>query len=123
MVKVVIGIGANCGDRENSVRKALEWLKTILIQVKCSEIYETPCVNQTGRPYMNAVVSGVFQSTGIDLEDMLKDKERLMGRTAECKEKGDVPVDLDIVMLDGEIVRPWDYRQKFFRIGFSQING
>ena len=121
MVSVTISIGSNCGDRKTLVKEAMEWLKTILVQVKCSDIYETPCVLKTGEPYMNAVVSGFYQGIGYDLEDSLKTKEKEMGRTAECRERGDVPIDLDLVICDGDIVRPRDYKQKFFQIGFSQL--
>lgn len=122
MITVVLGIGSNCGDRKESVEKTVSWLRTILIQVRSSEIYETPCALKAGRPYMNAVVSGVFQGDGFQLESLLKDREYEMGRTSECREKGDVPVDIDIVICDGEIWKEWDYRQKFFQIGFSQIS-
>ena len=121
MVKVVIGVGSNCGDRRKSVSEAINWLKTLLIQVKVSDIYETPCARKTGKPYMNAVLSGVYQGIGYDLEDILKEKEIKMGRTSECRDKGDVPVDLDIVIMDNDIIRQWDFRQKFFQIGYTQI--
>lgn len=71
---------------------------------------------------MNAVMSGVFQGIGYDLEDKLKEKEKEMGRDSRCREKGLVPIDIDIVICDGEIWKDWDYRQKFFQIGYSQLN-
>lgn len=101
--------------------EAIYWIKTILNQTKCSEIYETPCALQQGKPYLNAVVKGFYQGTGQELEEILKDKEREMGRTSKCREKGEVPIDIDIVILDGDIAKAWDYRQKFFQIGYSQI--
>lgn len=121
MLTVVISVGANCGDRENNVKATVDWLKSILIQFSASDIYETPCARKSGKAYMNAVVKGVFQGTGIQLEEMLKDKEHEMGRTAESRLRGDVPIDIDIVILNNEVVKPWDARQKFFSIGLSQI--
>ena len=122
MISVVLGIGSNCGDRRESVEKAVKWLETVLMQTKVSEIYETPCANQGKRPYMNAVMSGYFSGDAFRLDDLLKEHERAMGRNAECREKGDVPVDIDIVICDGTIFKEWDYRQKFFRIGYDQIS-
>ena len=122
MVSVVISIGANCGDRSALVSHAISWLESILTQTKCSDIYETPCALQQGSPYLNAVIEGFYQGTGIQLEEMLKDKEFEMGRSQHCREKGEVPIDLDIVILNGDIAKTWDYRQKFFQIGYSQIN-
>lgn len=122
MVSVVISIGSNCGDRKSNVALALHWLKSVLIQTNSSEIYETPCALQSGIPYMNAVIEGFYQSTGIELEDLLKSKEHEMGRTPRSREVGEVPIDMDIVILNGNIEKAWDYRQKFFQIGYSQIH-
>lgn len=121
MISVIISIGSNCGDRHALVEKAIEWLNTILMQTKASSIYETPCALKSGTPYMNAVVKGYFSGNGFSLDDLLKEKEHKMGRTAECREKGQVPIDLDIVVCDGEILKSWDYRQRFFQIGLQQI--
>lgn len=122
MVSVVIGIGSNCGNRKLNVERAISWLGTILIEAKSSEIYETPCALKVGKPYMNSVVKGFYSGTGIQLENNLKEKEREMGRDSECREKGDVPIDMDIVVMDGGVIKNWDYRQKFFQIGFQQIS-
>lgn len=121
MVSVVISIGSNCGDRKKSVSEALNWLKSILMQTECSEIYETPCARSLGTPYMNAVIKGFYSGDGIDLEDLLKDKELQMGRTSQCREKGEVPIDMDIVLMNNEIIKTWDYRQRFFQYGFKQL--
>lgn len=126
MVKVVISIGSNCGDREALVEEAISWLKKLLVQSKCSSIYETPCAKNTDKPYMNAVVSGFYQGEGIDIKDtlesLMKEKEHQMGRTAECREKGQVPIDMDLVLLNGDVIKDWDYRQKFFQIGYQEIS-
>lgn len=122
MVSVTICIGSNCGDRKNYVLNAVEWLKEILIQTKSSSVYETPCALKSDKNYYNAVVTGYYQSIGEDLDMILKDKEREMGRDSQCRHLGLVPIDMDIVILNGEIVKPWDYKQKFFKIGYSQIS-
>lgn len=121
MISVIIGIGSNCGDRYKHVSEGLSWLKTVLMQTECSEIYETPCALKQGKPYLNAVIKGFFSGDGFQLDDILKEKERAMGRDSECRQRGDVPIDMDIVVCDGVIRKPWDYRQKFFRIGLAQV--
>ena len=121
MISVVLGIGSNCGDRKANVEEAIAWLKTMLTQTSCSDIYETPCAGKEGTPYMNAVMKGIYQGIGYELEDLLKEKERQMGRNTQCRQKGEVPIDIDIVVCDNAVWKPWDFRQKFFSIGFSQI--
>lgn len=122
MISVTISIGSNCGDRKGSVVKAIQWLETILMQIRCSEVYETPCALHEGKPYINAVMEGFFSGDAFQLNDLLKEKEREMGRSEKCREKGDVPIDIDIVICDNVVYKPWDYRQKFFNIGYSQIS-
>ena len=121
MVSVIIGVGSNCGNRKELVETAISWLKGILMQVECSDIYETPCALKVGKPYLNAVVKGFYNGDGMQLQDVLKDKEKVMGRTAACRDKGDVPIDMDIVVCNEEIWKEWDFRQKFFKIGYDQI--
>lgn len=121
MVSVVISIGSNCGNRQSNVEEGLIWLKSILMNPKCSEIYETPCALKTGKAYLNAVISGVYEGPGYELDDRLKIKEHEMGRDKNCRDKGDVPLDMDIVIENREVIKDWDYRQKFFQIGYQQI--
>ena len=122
MISVVISVGSNCGERQVNVENAISWLKSILMQTECSDIYETPCAKSIGKPYMNAVIKGFYQGDGMQLEELLKDKEYHMGRTSECRGKGEVPIDMDIVILNGDIAKPWDYRQKFFQLGYSRLS-
>ena len=122
MITVVLGIGSNCGDRVRNVEKAMDWLSTVLAVEEHSAIYETPCAKKIGRPYMNAVVSGKFEGTSDELDLILKNYEKEEGRDKRCRERGDVPIDIDIVIAEETIIKEWDYRQKFFQIGFSEIN-
>ena len=122
MVSVTISVGSNYGDRYALVENAVAWLKSILMQSTNSSIYETPCALKEGKPYVNTVIKGFYSGDAFQLEDELKDKEIEMGRNAERRQKGEVPIDMDIVLLNGDIVKSWDYKQKFFRIGFSEIS-
>lgn len=117
----MISVGANCGDRKGEVSAAIHWLGSLLKIEKASDIYETPCVGEDGRPYMNAVVSGTFNGPIEDLEKELKRYEVMVGRDLDCRDRGDVPVDIDLVICDGKIIKEWDSRQKFFRIGYDQL--
>ena len=71
---------------------------------------------------MNAVVSGKFEGTPDELDLILKNYEKEEGRDKQCRERGEVPIDIDIVIAEEAIIKEWDFRQKFFQIGFSEIN-
>ena len=67
------------------------------------------------KPYTNQCL-GVSQ-----LNALLKQHEIAEGRTDEMRARKQVPIDIDIVIYDGEILRPNDYNQAFFQKGWKEI--
>lgn len=119
----VLSIGSNCGDKQGHVRECMDWLMSHSeVNVsKCSHIYETPELHGKGTPYCNAVVE---ITTGLTLEkltELTKDYEILCGRDCDCRKQGLVPIDVDVVIWNGKIIRPKDFACEFFRIGFSVL--
>ena len=124
-LEVVIGLGANCGDRRKGVAEAIEWLRDRLSAVKASGIYETPPYGHTGTPYMNAVVIGVYtrsDSLG-DFECECKRYEIECGRDELARSQNLVPIDIDIVIAGDKILRQADFSRSFFQIGYKQLRG
>ncbi|MBD5172621.1 MAG: 2-amino-4-hydroxy-6-hydroxymethyldihydropteridine diphosphokinase [Bacteroidales bacterium] len=121
-ISVVVSLGSNFGLREESVSNAIDFLRSLKEDdFEVSHIYETPDIHGLSHPYMNAVA---FFSTSIALKDLsiiFKDYEILHGRTPEMRLKGLVPIDIDIVIVDGNIIRPKDFRCDFFRIGYESL--
>lgn len=145
-LEIVIGLGANCGDRRKSVAEAIKWLKSMLRDAKASEIYETPAYGHAGSPYMNAVVIGTYPTS-----DSFGDSKCALGHSeylrnqfensleyfeGECKryeiEHGrddlsrklnHVPIDIDIVMAGEKVLRQADFSRSFFQIGYQQLRG
>lgn len=121
MNHIVLSLGSNDGDRVRNVLCALEWLSSFISKIENSPVYETP--DHTGHSgcYVNAVVEG-FTSYGSDeLNLLLKDYEIKAGRTVEKRAAGLVPIDIDIVVWNGDVVRPRDFSRKFFSIGYQMM--
>ena len=117
----VLSIGSNTGDKIKNVENAVKWLAKLLDSTTSSNIYETPEIHGKYATYMNAVVSG---ETDLEYEDVLrltKEFEIENGRTKEGRERGFVPIDIDIVIYDENVVRPLDFVKSFFQIGFNLI--
>ena len=121
MNEVWLSLGSNCDDRARNVEKASEWLPEVIESCICSHIYETPEIHGIGTPYYNAVVRGETKLDISELNRMLKEYEVLSGRDLSARERGEVPIDIDIVIWNKEIVRPKDYFHTFFQIGYSEI--
>lgn len=122
-VEVVLSVGSNCGDRHLLVKDGLAWLKNCLSQAVASSIYTTGDCHGGPRDYYNAVVKGSTSLRIYELEKLCKEYEINHGRSSEARTHGDVPIDIDIVIYDGNVVRPKDFRQQFFQIGYQEITG
>ncbi|MDE7408549.1 MAG: 2-amino-4-hydroxy-6-hydroxymethyldihydropteridine diphosphokinase [Muribaculaceae bacterium] len=120
--EVILCIGSNCGDRVDNVSAGLEWLSGILRDFRHSPIYATPDCHGGMREYMNAVASGRTDKTPSELERICKDYETACGRDSAARALGDVPVDIDIVVYGGAILRKRDYGSEFFQKGFLSLS-
>lgn len=120
---VAVSLGSNFGDRSGNVARALDWLSGQMIDCRCSHIYETAEVSGLGSPYMNAVLLGRTSSDRDSLVAATKDYELVNGRTPESRGRGEVAIDIDIVVWDGSVERPVDFSREFFRIGYRAVRG
>lgn len=118
--RAVLCVGANLNG-ESNVPLALAIIAGMMTDVRKSEIYSTPAVGGGERPYVNAVVEGDVCMEMEAFNGLLKKMELDFGRTPEARSAGYVPLDVDIVMWDDTVVRPNDYSQRFFQIGYSSL--
>lgn len=121
MSEVVLSIGSNLNEGHMMVEKAIHFLESRLSDLQASEIYKTDSVNLSGAIYFNCVVEGLFKGTPEELQTECKKFETLSGRNEEYSKRGIVPIDIDIVIADGKILREWDYHQKFFQKGYRRL--
>ena len=119
--EAVFSIGSNIGDRKTSVEAGIEWLSGILEDFCASPVYATPDCHGGSREYLNAVAKGSTRLNPLQLEEMCKVFEWSCGRDSEAREKGKVPIDIDLVVYDGHVLRPKDFSCEFFRIGYSYM--
>jgi 7,8-dihydro-6-hydroxymethylpterin-pyrophosphokinase len=100
----------------------IEWLCQHLDNAIVSQVYETAADNGSAGTYLNAVM---MADTDIDtlprITRMLKQREAACGRNLMSKITKAIPIDIDIVMFDGEVVRPDDFTKAYFRIGYTQL--
>ncbi len=121
-MNIVISIGSNVAQRRARVEQAIVWIKTILEETECSDIYETAPLNGSGSNYVNAVVRGETELSLFGFIALTKEYERQQGRDDEARKRGEVVVDIDVVIADGEIIRLRDYNCYFFRKGYDSLS-
>lgn len=119
--KAVLSLGSNCGDRETNVTNVLTELSGMFGDMRNSGIYETPEIHGKGAPYMNAVVECAVSLDFDRFNALVKEMELRNGRTAQARARGEVPIDIDVVIWDCSVIRPADFSREFFQIGYRRI--
>lgn len=107
MARAYVGLGANLGDRDGTLRRALELLAaTPGIEVAAvSSFRETDPVGYVDQPrFLNAAAALDTALSPQELMDVLLAVERELGRTREGPRFGPRTVDLDLLLYGGEVV-------------------
>jgi 2-amino-4-hydroxy-6-hydroxymethyldihydropteridine diphosphokinase len=101
---VAIGLGANEGNREKSLRRAVEAVAEHLTNVRVSAIYETSPVGgpPDQRDYLNAVIVGRTRLSARALLTFLRNSEIAAGRGPGGPRNNPRPLDLDILLYGEE---------------------
>lgn len=121
MNRLILSLGTNSADREWQMSQAIKRMKQLFKKTVVSEVYEVPAYNGVDAPYLNAVI---VAATTMELEEtnaLLKQWEVLCGRTPASKLQGVIPIDIDVVMWNDDVLRPVDYSRSYVSIGISRL--
>ncbi len=99
----------------------MDWIASHFTALAMSDIYSTPAINGKGNDYTNSVMKIECELEHDDLKAQFKQYEKDCGRTPESKILGIVPIDIDIVTWNEEILKPSDYSREYFQKGLKQI--
>jgi len=111
-VRAYVGVGANLGDRERTIRRAIDILAAQpgIELVGVSPLRETEPWGPVEQPaYLNGAVALDTELAPRDLLDVLLDVERRLGRDRSTEVRfGPRTLDLDL-LVHGELVcdEPW----------------
>lgn len=115
----VVSIGSNTPERRSNVAAAIERLSTqIDIEFK-APVFESSPLSGKGSDYANSLVAGTTALTCEQLTLWLKQDEIACGRDLAARERGDVPLDLDIVYFDGTCLRPAETTRPYYQRALS----
>lgn len=119
--RVVIGLGSNTENRYAMMHEAVAYLVSMLENVTVSEIYPTEPECDARHQYLNAVLTGETDTGRDELTEVLKNYERIQGRTEDGKLRDIIPIDLDLVVYGDEVLRPDDFKRRYFTTGYRQL--
>lgn len=103
---VVIGLGANLGDRKRTLVAAVAGVRALVTITRVSALYETEPIGPPQPDYLNAAIRGLYSGSPVSLLKGLLEIERSLGR--ERGERwGPRLIDLDILWISGiEVALP-----------------
>jgi 2-amino-4-hydroxy-6-hydroxymethyldihydropteridine diphosphokinase len=101
VIRVVVGMGSNVGDRLAHLQAAAQKLAKIAHVERASHIYETaPMGGPEQGAFYNAAVRVTYDGQPIDLLDALQSIELMLGRVRQ-ERWGPRTIDLDILWIEG----------------------
>ncbi len=107
MARAYIGLGANLGDREAAIRRALELLggRPGVAVAAVSSLRETEPWGFAEQPrFLNGAAALETTLSPRELLDVLLAVERELGRTREGPRYGPRTIDLDVLLYGDELV-------------------
>ena len=107
MTRAFVGLGANLGDREETLRRAVELLgaEPELEVVALSTLRETDPVDYLDQPrFLNGAVELDTPLSARDLLERLLGIERALGRDRTGPRFGPRTVDLDLLLYGGDTI-------------------
>ncbi len=104
--RVYLGLGSNLDDRAAQLRNALDALRVGGVAIDTvSALYETPPWGVTDQPaFLNAAASGETALEATAILELAKRIEADAGRDFEAPRWAQRPVDIDILLIEGETV-------------------
>lgn len=106
-VKVLLSIGANLGDRLNSIKKAIHFLEhsSFLNKVKISSVYESEPLGVPEQPwFLNLSISAYTDLSAEELLFFAKSIEYFCDRKRRQKWH-EREIDIDLILYGSDIIR------------------
>lgn len=121
MHSAIITLGSNLPCRADILRDTIARLRAVVTVEASSGIYDADDDTGRGPVYANEVLA---VATSLPMEAMAqyaRGLEAAAGRTAESKAMALMPLDIDIVVWDDTIVKPYDITRHYFTRGYAAI--
>ncbi|MBQ7454673.1 MAG: 2-amino-4-hydroxy-6-hydroxymethyldihydropteridine diphosphokinase [Selenomonadaceae bacterium] len=126
-----LGLGANLGEREQTLRRAIERVKKIsnVKLLRVSSFYETEPWGVEGQPnFINAAIKISTELEPLALLDELQRVESELGRVRKKKWEPR-PIDIDILLIEGReifserltVPHPFLFRRDFALVPLMEI--
>lgn len=119
--KVIVCLGSNW-DKESNLERAVEALRRYFVSFRLSgRMYTEPIDCPQTATFLNQVVVGYTSRSCPDLQAAFKQIERSLGRTPESKRDGVIPIDIDLLQWNEEVLKPSDMEREYVAAGLLSL--
>ena len=119
--KVILCLGSNT-DCEANLRSAADLLRAYFGSIRFSEpIYTKPIGLPGSGLFLNQVAVAGTDASQEEVGLALKDMEKKLGRRSDSKRKGKIPIDIDLLLWNGPILKPADWEKEYVRRLFRSV--
>lgn len=119
--RCIICLGSNHQGIEH-IKNAEKEIEEIANKIHWGDIIETKPENtSSSTPYHNRAA---LLQTSVSKETLIKEFKRIEqqhGRTVSGQHKGIIPLDIDLLMYDNEIVKPADFKKEYVQQALQTI--
>ena len=114
--RVILSLGSNIDNRSDNIATALSALARAGVECGCvSPAVESPDDTGRGNAYINVAVDCSTDMSLQALKDSISEVERQCGRVPSSKVTGLMPIDIDVVIWDDEVVSRYDFERPYFK--------
>ena len=119
--KVIIGLGSNWKS-EVHIQQANRLLMDYFDEIHFSEaVYTEPIGVSQSDLFLNQVAIAYTSHSIAEIETVLKEMEKMLGRTSTSKQQGIIPIDLDLLQWNNQILKSDDLERDYIRNGIESI--
>ena len=119
--KVILCLGSN-QDCESNMSSAGELLRRYFCRISFSDpVYTDPVGLSGSGQFLNQVAVAYTDCRPEEVRLALKTMERTLGRTEERKEKGQIPIDIDLLLWNDEILKPADWAREYIQLLYRSV--
>ena len=121
--KAIISIGSN-KDRTNNINSVTQLLQSSYPGSRFStpEITEPIDLPEGTKPFLNLVAMIPTSESCEDFCSRLKAIEKDFGRDPDDDEEGIIPLDIDLIEWNDEVIRPHDLVRPYVVAGMEEID-
>lgn len=120
--RVVLCLGSNL-NRESKIEEAAVLLRSCFDSIRFSEaVYtESEGEDSLSGPFLNQVAIAYTRYAPVEIHAALKQMEYVLGRRPEDKLKGLIPIDIDLLQWNEQILKEEDLKRSYIKESLDKL--